>query len=258
MDQPGGRHSCQLSGSVVHGEIVEQLGFRFVLGSTRIQLWSPLGPCLYLTHQVADSLLPLILSASGRLVLHGAGLITEKGCVAVLGESMAGKSTLTGSWVARGGQFLSDDWLSLRTEAGGISAAPSHPSIRVRESSAGLVNLPGVPCHEWEDGYAKRWFSLDHGSASFPGSPVPLRSILSFSRSSTASRLTVRGLPPRLAVKRLLAHVYLLDARSNRFWDPILEGIARIVKEVPAEEIEVPEGRAGLDAFARWLDTRKA
>lgn len=203
---------------------------------------------------MADTLLPLLLSSSGRVVLHGACLATDSGCVAVVGESMVGKSTLAAAWVARGRRFLSDDWISLRTESGRLDAMPSHPSVRLRKSQALPVDLPGYPCLDWDDGYAKRWHTFGHGSTAFPGEPAPLRAVWSLRRSPDARHLSVRKLAPRLAAERLLSHAFLVDAGSRRCWEPVLESVAGIVARVPVEEVVAPEGRAGLESLAERLE----
>jgi hypothetical protein len=170
---------------------------------------------------------------------------------------MAGKSTLTGWWVARGGQFLSDDWLSLRIESQAILAAPSHPSIRLRMLSPSLAGLSGSSCHAWQDGYAKHWYGFDDGSRSFPGETAPMSAILVYRRSAEASRASARFLPPQKALNRLLSHLFVLDVHSRATWEAVLEGLRQIVNRVPVEEVVVPDGPSGLEAFGEWLGSRR-
>lgn len=92
-------------------------------------------------HLFLNQVLPLALSRQGKLVLHGSAVEVDGQCVAFIGESGRGKSTLAASFATRGRRFLTDDGLELVWAASGLSVVPSHPSIRLwQDSQEALVS----------------------------------------------------------------------------------------------------------------------
>lgn len=92
-------------------------------------------------HLYLNQVMPLARSRSGKLMFHASAVAVEDFCVAFMGMSGRGKSTLAASFATTGRPFLTDDGLSVEREGQKCYAVPSHPSIRLWEDSQ-LALLP--------------------------------------------------------------------------------------------------------------------
>jgi hypothetical protein len=200
-------------------------------------------PGLALTHDIVDFAIPNLLSCGDQVVFHGALLETETGCVAALGESGVGKSTLAARWVRAGYRFLSDDWFVLRPEGRQLVAYPSHPSIRLRERDRELARCPGVEEIGPEPDFSKVWCSFGPGSAACCSEPRDLRGVAFLHRAGNGAKKT-RVVSPgsREAMAGLVSSLVLLEIDSRERWEFLLPLLARVEAEVTMKEVYLPEG----------------
>ncbi|HUH05371.1 MAG TPA: hypothetical protein VML75_25415 [Kofleriaceae bacterium] len=98
----------------------------------------------------------MIAHASGHWVLHGAGLVVDGRAIVLSGPSGAGKSTMTLGLIARGAQYLSDEYVAVGPDGvRGVTralafdqtpAAPVPPDFALvhypLQTAAGLVDQP--------------------------------------------------------------------------------------------------------------------
>jgi hypothetical protein len=87
-----------------------------------------------LEHLYINQLVPLALSRQGRPAFHASVVTVPGGCVAFLGKTGMGKSTLAASFALEDAAFLTDDALII-DESNGVRAMPSHASLRLWEDS---------------------------------------------------------------------------------------------------------------------------
>lgn len=87
-------------------------------------------------HLYLNQVLPLALSAQGRLALHASAVAIEGSAVAFLAPSGRGKSTLAAAFAKRGVPFLTDDGLILEQCGEEFMVQPGHPSVRLWDDSA--------------------------------------------------------------------------------------------------------------------------
>ena len=199
-------------------------------------------PGLALTHGVVDFALPNLLSCGDQVVLHGALLETEAGCVAALGESGVGKSTLAARWVRAGRRFLSDDWFVLRPESGRLLAHPSHPSIRLRFRDPGLAARGGVEEAAPESAFPKTWYSFAKGSGACCSEPRELLGVAFLRRPGNgAEKRRTAPVGSREAMAGLVSSLVLLEIDSAERWRTLLPLLARVEAGVRREEIFLPE-----------------
>ena len=82
-----------------------------------------------------------LLFQRGEIPFHGGAARKDNGALALLGFSMAGKSTLCGALSQRGWQLLTDDRLLLRKSERGYLAVPSVPVLNLTTASAHSIGL---------------------------------------------------------------------------------------------------------------------
>ena len=221
-----------------------------------VELDADSAPGLALTHGVVDFALPNLLSCSDQIVLHGALLETETGCVAALGESGVGKSTLAARWVRAGRRFLSDDWFVLRPEGERLLAHSSHPSIRLRSRDRELSSCGGVEEADPQSAFPKIWYSFAPGSAAYCSEPRELLGIAFLRRPGNgAAKTRTVSVGSREAVAGLVSALVLLEIDSAERWRTLLPLLARVEAGVRMQEVYLPEG-AEDEAGAR--DVTKA
>jgi hypothetical protein len=212
------------------------------------------GRGLALTHDIVDFALPNLLSCGDQIVLHGALLETEEGCVAALGESGVGKSTLAARWVRGGRRFMSDDWFVLRPEGERLVAYASHPSIRLRERDREIARCTGVEEIGPEPGFSKTWYAFGPGSACC-SEPRDLRGVVFLRRAGNGVEETAVASPgSREAMAGLVSSLVLLEIDSHERWGFLLPLLSRIEARVRMEEIRISEGTKHLDEVVEAVE----
>ena len=88
-----------------------------------------------LEHLYINQVVPLALSRQGRPAFHASVVTVPGGCIAFLGKTNSGKSTLAASFALSGSAFLTDDSLVLEESDDAVLALPSHASVRLWDDS---------------------------------------------------------------------------------------------------------------------------
>ena len=89
-----------------------------------------------LHHLLLDVVLPYVFHSPRKLVLHASAVVRNGQCVAFIGKSGAGKSSLAAELCYHGWQLLTDDTLVLEIEKNPVLAIPSYPSLRLWPDTA--------------------------------------------------------------------------------------------------------------------------
>jgi hypothetical protein len=114
----------------------------FVLDPVRLQILAPVPPPTRYAlweHTLYSWSIPLLLSASGRLVLHAAAVDTEAGAVLVVGPTTRGKTSFASEAVKRGYRLLGEDGIAIRVDSGTgrATAYPGCSGVRLRHDDEG-------------------------------------------------------------------------------------------------------------------------
>jgi hypothetical protein len=88
-------------------------------------------------HVLATFVIPRVLVASGLLALHAAGIVVGGRCVAIVGDTEVGKSSLAAEAALRGMQVLSDDCLVFDRDTDRIW--PGERTMRPRQYAMGSM-----------------------------------------------------------------------------------------------------------------------
>ncbi|MCL2439666.1 MAG: nucleotidyltransferase family protein [Alphaproteobacteria bacterium] len=95
----------------------------------------------YFGDHILVAFLYRIMMASGRAVLHSAAVGTNGKGVLLAGRGGAGKSSLAISALLNGLDYVSDDYVALKKDGGGVSAHPIYATTALSDFS--VRNLPG-------------------------------------------------------------------------------------------------------------------
>ncbi len=120
------------------------------------------------------------------LPIHGSVVVLEKGAMAFVGDSGAGKSTMLGSFLACGYKMLTDDVCVLNFDDDRPTAFPAYPQCKYNKDSADLLG------HKFDN---MRWINrfkskkyldtADH----FETQSQPLTTIIALEPSASANKL---------------------------------------------------------------------
>ncbi|MFC1835141.1 hypothetical protein ACFL2Q_10445 [Thermodesulfobacteriota bacterium] len=79
-----------------------------------------------------------LLQQQGLLPLHSSGIVADGNCIAFLGPSGTGKSTLAGAFLKRGYRILTDDICVISLDSNGSPVAyPGYPQLKLWMDTAG-------------------------------------------------------------------------------------------------------------------------
>jgi hypothetical protein len=88
-------------------------------------------------HTLYSWAIPLLLAASGRLVVHGAAIETPAGALIVVGPSTRGKTSFAAAAVQAGYRLLGEDGIAIKLQSGVPVAYPGCLGVRLRHDSNG-------------------------------------------------------------------------------------------------------------------------
>ena len=117
---------------------------------------------LYLNGQVLVALL------HQRMIInfHASSFVHNGKGVMVLGDTGAGKSSLTISFVLSGAGFLSDDLTPVILKEGVPHLLPLNRRVKIRKGTAEQLNLGNESLAEAEAGTGKKYLNLRHAAVS--------------------------------------------------------------------------------------------
>lgn len=219
---------------------------------SRVYCWPcPSSDAEAVEHIMLNQVQPLALSRQGRLVLHGSAVEVEGGCVAFLGESGIGKSTLAASFAASGHPFLTDDGLLLDWSEGVLHAWPGHPSIRLwDDSEVALLAGRTERAPSARRTPKMRMLAsprLPHGIAS-----RPVRALYLLGKEDS-NAVAIHPVAGGQAVMELIRHSFVLDVDQKMLLARHFEAISRMADfgliyhlDYPCRYDALPDVRAAI------------
>ncbi len=216
--------------------LVHRDGVEFVLSkepAVIITRLDPTVPLAHLEHILLDQILPLVMSALGRMSLHASAVAWEEEAIAFLGTSGGGKSTTAACAVARcGASLVADDQAVLEPSPDGWWVHPSYPSVRLLEDAVGAL-FELSPTGERKQRVAVR-----------PRlTPARLAAVVLLERGAeTPPQL----LGPKDALVGIALHVDRLDPTDRPALRAELDRLADLVQRVPTVRVAMPRDLARL------------
>lgn len=213
--------------------------FRIDADGSRVEAYPAPGTGeITLEHLYLNQALPLALGRQGKLVLHASAVATAWGCIAFIGDSGRGKSTLAASFASAGHPFLSDDGLCVEAGRQAAVAFPSHPSIRLWEDSEAAVAAPG-PLRAPAVSYTGKARILAGPGFQHCGEPRVLRAVFHLG-PGVADRIQVAPVRQSAAIPQLVRHSFLLDITHQEQLARHFADVAEIAAAVPHFDLDYP------------------
>lgn len=199
------------------------------LNNTVLGCPAPDVPVETVEHLYLNQVLPLALSRQGALVLHGSAVQIDSGCVAFIGDSGRGKSTLAASFGLNGHRCLTDDGLLLEVTIDGYNVLPSHPSIRLWGDSEQSLMPLGIQS-EPPPIYSSKGRFLAGDSFIFSGVPLPLTAVY-FLGNGSASSVAIDAVTPRDVLMELTKNSFLLETQAHDQLMPYFDQLADLANQ---------------------------
>jgi hypothetical protein len=191
-----------------------------------------------------NQVLPLALSRQGKVVLHASAVEMDGRCVAFVGASGRGKSTIAASFATTGMRFLTDDGLQLEWREHHLIAVPSHPSIRLwDDSQTALIGETQEAAAPVE--YTSKARFLASQTLAHCEEPRPLHALF-FLGSGESAAISIARMKPPVALVDLVRHTFLLDIDEQEMLAAQFEELSRIANLPIHYHLDYPRRFADL------------
>ena len=190
-------------------------------------------------HLLVDQVLPLMLAAEGRLVLHASAVQrADAGVVALAGAAGTGKSTLAAAFLRAGWNVASDDGVLVEQQGDNATAIPAYSGLRLWPDAVDATGLSESAVSEVAEYSAKlRVISPDASSA------APLKAVYVIEPGNDA-RIVPLG--HRDAAMALVKHAYCAEPGNAGALTAHLDACAALAARVPVSRAVVPRDLAQL------------
>ena len=189
-----------------------------------------------LVHLLLQQVLPLAVSRMRRLVLHACAVETPAGALGFVGETGAGKSTLSAAFCRRGYALVADDALVIDE---GARVAPTADALRLwpymREVAAGAEELPSAS-------------GKLRARVPIAASPSPLTRLFLLGTSTDGSS-TLQPVSTADMRVALLSHLFRLDVSDHAESRWLFDAVHQLIAAVPVRRAVYPDGPEHLDAI---------
>jgi len=152
-----------------------------------------------------------LLHQRGLLVLHGSAIVVDEGCVALLGVTGSGKSTVAAAFRNLGYRIMADDILAVSTSGGRFTVYPGYPALALWSDVIRKLGKAPDSLERVRPELEKYRLPLGEG---FYAKPLPLYRlyVLTFGHRGKPRLI---GLKPPANLNRLKRHIYHLEFREG-------------------------------------------
>ena len=195
-------------------------------------------------HLYLNQVLPLALSRQGKIVFHASAVEIGGECVAFIGESGRGKSTLAAAFATCGFRFLTDDGLLVESADGEFYIMPSHPSIRLWEDSEqaligkGALMAPPVQ-------FTSKGRFLAGNDFAFCEQPRRLRRVYFLGDGARPGVVFERAKPGEALIE-LVKHSFLLDIEERAMLAAHFDELTQLVSRPMYYHLDYPRSFENL------------
>jgi hypothetical protein len=208
-----------------------------------------------LRHILLDQVIPLWMSARGKVVLHASAVQSPVGALVFLGATGQGKSTIAASLCNGGFSLLTDDCIHLRIEGDRLVGVPSYPSLRLwsdtaRELFGAAPSL--LPVAHYTD---KGRVGSESVRFRFTAEPTPIRAVYSIEcdTKSNGKPVSIVAMTAAESFFELLRSSHRLDLTDRTRLGDEFGFLSRIPEMVPIRRLFYPRDFAVLPHVRRLI-----
>lgn len=208
-----------------------------------------------LNHLFLDQVFPCLLTQGSRMMLHAAAVGINGEAVAFIGETGAGKSTLTSSLCSKGFQLLTDDGLLVIEEGDRFWVVPGYPSVRLWPESLPQVFSGNPPSTDVAHYTEKQRVAAEQAAFPFAMERMPLRRIYLLRPQETdcEQEIAITPLSPRDAFNECFNSIFRLDFRDRAKLREQFTLTGRMVEPTPVFAFSFPHDFSVLPAVHACL-----
>jgi hypothetical protein len=184
------------------------------------------------------AVLPMVMQVRGTQVLHASAVVTERGIVALCGQSGTGKSTIAVGLGCRGYRVWADDTVAFATSSSLPLAIPLPFRIQLRPAAAAFFarSPSGAPVERRRDEAERPW-----------PRPVPLATVCVLEQvSELEDGVAAERLTPVSAFRAVLPHAFCFSLHDELSKRRLTEHYLQLVERVPCFAIRFRPGLARL------------
>lgn len=213
--------------------------------------WPALGiPQSTTEHLYLNQVYPLALSRQGKMVFHASAIEIASDCVAFIGHSGIGKSTLAASFATNGFRFLTDDGLRIDKDSGHYWVKPSNPSIRLWEDSEVALSVTGNVAPPLHFTSKSRYHASE--IIAFCDQPRLLKRVYFLSDEECQSP-QIDAVQSSQALIELVKHSFLIDINEKNMLAEHFNELAQLVDQSIFYRLRYPRDYEQLTAVREMI-----
>ncbi len=208
-----------------------------------------------LLHLLYDHVIPRVIAATGMLVLHGSAVEIGGRIAIFIGETGAGKSTLSASLHAKGHRLLGDDAVVVTQKAGQYLGEAVYPSLRLYPEAIAEIlgeGLATAPMAHYSEKRHVLGFAADVAQ---PG-PLPIGHIFMLTNAASAPQLA--AISPREACMAMIQQSFALDPNDIGAAAERMQQAVALASAIPASRLSYMRDFNQLPNVHRLIEQRMA
>jgi hypothetical protein len=198
------------------------------------------------------SVLGYAMALRGLPTLHGSVVAVNGQAIGLLGVSGAGKSTLAAAFVAAGHAMLADDHLVVGQDAGGCSALPGPPRLRLWPASLPVIEAEPATLPFSADADGKHF--VEPASNAYCAQALPLAAIyILMPRDAGRTQAACETLSPAAALNALMNQRFSTAPLFPSYTATSFAKLSDLAQRIPVRLLYRPQGLETLPAVVRTI-----
>jgi len=210
-------------------------------------------PLRTVRHLLLDQLLPAMIAARGRTVLHASAVAIDGRAIGFTGLAGAGKSTIAAALSRLGGVTLTDDALVVDVKRGAAVATPAYPGLRLWPGSESVLGAAPATRRTRVSHYnaKERWVGV---AVPFRSRRMRLDALYVLARGRT---LAISPLSRQQAMMTLVEFSMMMDASDRAAVRRGFERASVLAEHLPVYRLAFPRGARALHTACAALRTHQ-
>jgi hypothetical protein len=211
----------------------------------------PTADAASLDHLLYDHVIPRVIAAQGKLVLHGSAVEIGGRLALFIGETGAGKSTLSASLHRKGHRLIGDDAVIVTLVDGVFHGEAVYPSLRLHPNSIEQVLGQGVATARMAH-YSDKRHVTGFAAGAPPAKPLPIGHI--FFLGGEYHEPCVETVPLRDVCMALIEQSFALDPDDIGAAGQRMKQASALAAAMPTHGLYYPHDYAVLPDVHRLIE----